>query len=109
MGLSFDVTRRKLVLGSQDSTTGWYGETWTETTIEMIVFDRTTTAFPLPAGAYIRLDALGICADPVAEGDQIKTGDGRIYKVKAIREVWFADSFVRRDCDLEELTLYKEG
>lgn len=105
--LSFDVSRRKLVLGEPDSLTGWYKKSYTESTIEMILFDRATTSIPLPLGAYIRLDALGITADPVEIGDEIKTGDGRVYEVEAIREVWAADSFVRRDCDLTLLPLHE--
>ena len=104
----FRVTRRQLILGSQNAITGWYAESWQESTIEMIIFDRSTTTFNLPPGAYVRLDALGCCADPVEVGDQIKTLDGRYFEVKAIKEVWsHGDNFVRRDCDLTLLPLHE--
>lgn len=109
MTLSFNVTRRKLVLGTPDATTGWYTKSYTESTIEMIIFDRATSQFGLPAGTYIRLDAVGLTADPVEEGDQILTGPGVYYEVKGIKKHYLGDSFVRRDCDLERVLLYKEG
>lgn len=107
MVLTFNVTRRKLVLGTRDDTTGWYDVSYTESTIEMPVEDRGANALPLPAGTYVRLDALGMTADVVLEGDQIKTDDGRYYEVKTVREVWLADSFIRRDCDLTRLPLHE--
>lgn len=107
MPLSFNVTRRELELGTADSVTGWYARNWTESTIEMIIVDRGGTQIALPAGAYVRLDALGMSADPVVEGDEIETDDGRVYEVKAIKEVWGpGDNFVRRDCDMVKLPLH---
>lgn len=105
--VSFDVTRRKLVLGSQDSTTGWYDKSYTESTIEMPIEDRGTRVLLLPVGTYVRLDALGFTADVVEVGDEIKTDDGRYYEVKAVKKVYRGDSFVRRDCDLTLLRLHE--
>ena len=107
MVLDPEVTRRKLVLGSQNATTGWYDVTYVESTIEMLIYDRSTTTISLPVGAYVRLDALGCCADPVDVGDEIKTKDGRYYEVKAIQERWEMDNFIRRDCDLTLLPLHE--
>jgi len=105
--LSFDVTRRKLQLGSRDSVTGWYSKGFTTEAIEMIIVDRGTSQTPLPPGTYVKLDALGMTADPVVEGDEVDTEDGRRYEVKAIGEVWGpGDNFVRRDCDLTRLPLF---
>jgi len=107
MNLSFEVTRRKLQLGTRDSVTGWYARNFTESTIEMIIVDRGATQIRLPAGAYVRLDAWGGTADPVVEGDQIRTEAGKYYEVKAVKEVWGpGDNFVRRDCDLSSLPLH---
>lgn len=106
---AFDVTRRKLVLGSRDSTTGWRDVSYTDSTIEMVIADRSTTQINLPAGAYVRLDALGMTADVVLEGDQTKNVSNEYYEVKAIRKVKDPpDNFVRRDCDLVKLPLYRE-
>jgi len=78
-------------------------------TIEMLITDRSSRSTPLPSGTYIRLDALGMTADPVVIGDQIKDSAGRYYEVKAVRYVMGpGDNFVRRDCDLMLRPLYGE-
>jgi hypothetical protein len=106
MTLSFDVTRHKLVLGTRDSTTGWYDISYTESTIEAIIQDRGATTRYLPAGLYVKTDALMMTADPVLEGDKIEQSATRFYEVETVAEVMFLDSFVRRDCDLTLLPLH---
>jgi hypothetical protein len=86
--------------------TGWRKVNWTESTIEMLIFDRTTGVTNLPAGAYIRTDALGMTADPCKEGDQVFCHNS-YYEVEGVKEVYDLDSFVRRDCDLAKLPLYQ--
>lgn len=107
MTLSFLVTRRKLQLGSRDSTTGWYDKAYAESTVDMIVVPRGATNMPLPAGVYVRLDAVGLTADPVDEGDEIKTDAGVYYEVKGVKLHYFADSFMYRECDLTRLALHE--
>jgi hypothetical protein len=109
MVLSFDVTRRKLALGSANATTGWYVKSYTESTIEMIIFPRAAQKLAVDAGVYVRLDAVGLTADPVEEGDQIEDANSVIYEVKTVKPHYFGDSFMWRECDLEELKLYQEG
>ena len=97
---SLDVTHRRLMLGSRDSTTGWYAKSYEEQTIEMIVVSRAATHMPLPPGVYVRLDAVGLTADPVYEGDEIKTASDQYYQVETVREHPIGDSFFFRECDL---------
>jgi len=103
----FRVTRRKLVLGSADSTTGWYEPSYTESTIEMIVLPRGSQYLHLVPGVYVREDAVGLAADPVLVGDQIKTVGGVYYEVKTIKPWYFGDSFMYRECQLAELPLHE--
>ncbi len=97
---SLDVTHRRLMLGSRDSTTGWYDKSYEESTIEMIVISRSAAYMPLPPGVYVRLDAVGLTADTVAEGDEIKTATDQYYQVETVREHYLGDSFFFRECDL---------
>jgi len=106
VSLNFDVTRRKLQLGTRNSTTGWYDKNYAESTIEMIIQTRGATHFPLPAGVYVRLDAVGLSVDPVEINDEIKTSSDVYYEVKGVKPHWWADSFIYRECDLTELPLH---
>lgn len=107
MTLSFNVTRRKLTLGSRDDTTGWYAKGFSESTIEMIVIPRAAANLAVQAGVYVRLDAVGLSCDGVEIGDEIKTDAGVYYEVKTVKEHWFADSFMYRECDLVELPFHE--
>jgi len=107
MTLTFDVSHHKLVLGTRDSTTGWYTISYEEpVTIQAIIQDRGATTRYLPAGVYVKQDALMMTADPVWIGDKIEQSPTRFYEVKTVAEVMFLDSFVRRDCDLTLLPLH---
>ncbi len=99
---SLNVTRRRLQLGSQDSTTGWYSPFYEETTIEMAIRESGSHPRDLLPGSYVRTDALGYTADVVEEGDEIISGASKYFEVKAVRELYSVggDSFSHRECDL---------
>jgi len=97
---STDVTRKRLMLGSRDSTTGWYAKQYEDIDIEAVIIPRAATYMALQAGLYVRLDALAITADPLAEGDKLKTATGQYYEVETVQEHYLGDSFWFRECDL---------
>jgi len=103
---SHDLTLRKLSLGARDSTTGWRAKSYTESTIEGIFTTRAAGYVALPAGTYVKLDALLLTADGVAEGDEIQHSDGEYYEVKTVKPHPFGDSFWFRECDLTHLPLH---
>lgn len=107
MSLSFDVTRRRLQLGSRDSVTGWYEKHYSESTIEMIFDQGAATVMKLAGGAYVRVDKIGRTADPVEEWDEIKTQAGRYFEVHAVERVYGpADNFMWRQCGLVYLPMH---
>jgi len=103
LSLNFEVTRRKLQLGTRDAVTGWYDKAHAESTQEMIVVPRGATSTALPAGVYVKLDAVGLTADPFEEGDEVNNDMGEYYEVKTILEHFLADSFWFRECQLTRL------
>lgn len=106
MALSFDVTRRKLVLGARDDTTGWYTKSYAESTIELVVVPKGANSLALKTGVYARLDAVGLTQDVVFVGDEIETSASVFYEVKTVKPRWVGDSFSHRVCDLTELPLH---
>lgn len=106
MTVSFEVTRRELVLGSRDSETGWREPSYSETTIEMIIVPRGARHLALLAGAYPVLDAVGLTADLVSVGDQILDGNSEYWDVESIEPVYWGDSFVYRRCHLRHMVLH---
>jgi hypothetical protein len=102
---SVDVTRKRLMLGTRDSTTGWYTKSFEETAIKMPIIEQGSTRSNLTAGYYVRTDALGLTVDVVAEGDEILSAAGKLFEVKAVREIYSVggDSFSHRECDLTRL------
>jgi hypothetical protein len=99
---SVNVTRKRLMLGSQDSTTGWYTKRYEDSTIKMPIQERGSSLSMLPAGTYVRTAALGLTADVVEVGDRIVTNAGKYWEVDAVREIYSlgGGSFSRRECDL---------
>lgn len=105
--VSFNVTRRAPTLGSRDSWNGWRTISWSETTKEMIIIPRGATQLAMVAGVYPRLDAVGITADAFEEGDQVKDSVNDYWDIETIREVYWGDSFVSRECDLVKSVMYQ--
>jgi hypothetical protein len=107
MTLNFDVTRRKLQLGTRDPTTGWYDKNYAESTIDMVFQKGNATVMNLPGGAYVRVDKIGMTLNPVEQSDEIKTQANRYYEVKAVEPVYApADNFLYRDCGLVYLPMH---
>lgn len=98
--LNLEVTRRRLRLGTADSTTGWYAKSWNTSTIEMLIIPRAARELAMAAGVAVRTDAMGLTCDGVLHGDEILTSAGVYYEVKGIRDHWVADSFMYREVDL---------
>lgn len=100
---SLDVTRYILQLGSRDSTTGWYTPSYAEETIQGIIQQKGATRMPLPPGVYVKLDGVGVTADPAVEGDKLKPLSGQYYEVSTVQEHYIGDSFYFRECQLSLL------
>jgi hypothetical protein len=103
---SFTLTRRELSLGDADATTGWYAETYSDTSIEGLLVQKEAIPRQMELGVYVKHDATLLTADPVVEGDQVKKNDD-YYRVLTVTEQMIADSFDHRVCDLEKLSLWK--
>lgn len=97
---------RKLQLGVRDSITGWYNRYWApDFIIEMLILSRGVSNYILPAGTYVRLDAVGVTADEIRIGDEVEQ-EATHYEVKAIEDHKVANSFSHRDCHLTKLPLH---
>jgi len=103
MTLSFDVTRRKLQLGSRDSTTGLYDKSYVETSIDMPIVSAEAAKKLLPVGSQVVFDRVGFTQDVVVEGDEIVTAADVYYLVQTVKLHWIGDSFVYRECQLSVL------
>lgn len=101
-----DVTKRALQLGSRDSVTGWYAKNYNESIIEMVLIPKSNIKLQAQAGSYTSEDMLGMTADPLEVGDEIKLPSGFYYEVEKVQHVRFGDSFSHRICDLRELPLH---
>ena len=107
-GANYEVTRRQLCLGSTDVTTGWYAETYIESIIEMVIQVKGSHFLELPGGTWVELDALGLTADVVVEGDEIKQAVGDIYyKVERVELIYApGDNFHHRNCHLSNMRVH---
>lgn len=105
---SQDVTRRKLVLGARDSTTGHRAKTFpVEDTVKAVHIPRGSSQLALKAGTYVRSDALEIVCAGFFEGDEVQTNDGKYWEVKAVRDFDITqDNFSHRELDLTYLPLH---
>ena len=108
MGLSAEVTRRKLVLGSQDTITGWFAPSYTEEDIDMVILPSGSQYLRMLPGADVRFDAVGRTADPILPGDQIRA-NGIYYTIKEVKPWYILNSFAYRDAQLAELSTYEAG
>lgn len=106
MTLSFDVTRRALSLGSQDSVTGWYTKSFSESTIEMIIVPRSAASLMVGMGLYPKYALSGFTNDVVVVGDEIKDGQNVYYEVKTNEDYYMGDSFIYRECELTKLPIH---
>jgi hypothetical protein len=109
MPLSFDVTRRALSLGSQDSVTGWYAKSFAETTIEVIFRSRGQfIQLATGMGGYAKHDLSGFTQDPMVEGDVIVDDTNMPFEVKSIDDYAgkLGNTFIFRECELAKLPLY---
>lgn len=106
MTLNFNVTRRALSLGSQDSVTGWYSKSFTDTTIEVIILPKGATFMALGMGFYAKYNLTGYTQDVVLEGDEIKDAANNYYEVKTIQENYVGDTFLFRELELTKLPMH---
>jgi hypothetical protein len=100
IGASFAVTLKTLSLGTANSTTGHYLETYSEgTTIEMLIVTRATQNTLIGIGCYVRRDALGFTRSVVAVGDAVVQGS-LVYFISAVRPHAVGDALVTYEVDL---------
>lgn len=104
---SLEVTRRKLVLGSEDSTTGWFKKTYVNSTIDILMPSESAVSRLLSVGTYVDLTKTGFTQDVVEGGDQIETQAHVFYEVKTVIEKFVGDSFSHRVCTLKHIPLYE--
>jgi hypothetical protein len=103
---SADVTRRELVLGSQDSITGWYAPTYNETTIPVIIRPRGSSLTIGGFGYYAKYPETIFIADVIYEGDQIVDAQGATYLIRLAEQEWALNNFVGYVCDAERLPMH---
>jgi hypothetical protein len=107
MTLSFLVTRRELSLGAQDSVTGWYAKTFTETASydKIVIVPKGFNLSALGVGSYAKYTTTGIICAPLFEDDEIIAG-GKYYEVASVEDVDYADSHLWYMCELHELQMH---
>ena len=101
-----DVTRRALVLGARDATTGWRSKNYTETPIEMIIKSATARNLAITPGVYVKLDTTSSTISLIEPGDEVKTLGGQYFEVKTVKPHWLGDKLVKHECDLTLLPLH---
>lgn len=100
-GANTNVTRKNLVLGSQDSEIGWYAKYYADTTIKMVILPRGRKEHELPAGRTVALKFAGFTASQVLEGDLIVDCGERIYYVASVTPHCVGDIITHYELDLE--------
>jgi hypothetical protein len=106
MGLSFDVTRRALTLGSADSTTGWYAKTFSTSTIEMVIVPRSMQRLAFSAGVYPKYEVSAFHLDPVSEGDEIVDSASNYYEVETTEPHYLGDSLYYYETQLTKIPMH---
>jgi len=107
MGLNFSVTRRALSLGSQDSTTGWYAKTFSETTSEkMVILNKGFGLVGLPIGVYAKYVLSGFSTDPFDEGDEVKDAANNYYEIISVEPIYIGDSLYCYQYELHKLPIH---
>lgn len=109
-GISCNVTRRYLYLGSRDSTTGWYSKNYdVEITVKGAFIPRAASHLATMAGTYVKLDAILFTVDVLKEDEEIETESGVFYEVKTVKLHYAVggDSFSHRECGLTLLPLHE--
>jgi len=107
--LNLQVTRRQLsVTETRDSITGWRQVSFAEDTIKMYIETHGVAASQLPAGVYVREDAVGISYDYLDVCDQIVTSTDVYFEVESRQDHWLANSFLYHEYQLHELPLRQE-
>ena len=106
---SADVTRRQLVLGSRDSTTGWRIPDYTETTIECLEYSRGAHTSLQGVGFYAAEDKMFLTADPVNEYDMLEPRTSEYFLVKTVKEHFAPtpDNFFCRELQCSALPLWQ--
>lgn len=105
---SANLTRRALSLGNQDSTTGWYSPTYTETTIKGLIQPAGAVIAELPVGNYARYPHTLFTTYTVAVGDEIKDAFTDCYVVRSVDKWVYLDQFSHYQCQLEKRSPYAQ-
>lgn len=99
-GADADVTLRSLILGAQDSETGWFGAAYSDSTIKMIILSRGRKEYELPTGHCFWINFAGFTASQVLEGDLIVDADDRVYHVISVTPHCVGDLTIHYECEL---------
>jgi hypothetical protein len=101
---NFDVTRRELVLGAQNITTGWYEPTYNASTIKMGIFPKGFNINPnLEGGRYARYNLTGLACAVLKEGDQIQNVFRDYFTILSLEPFEVGDTFSHYMCELEKI------
>lgn len=111
LGVSLNVTKYAVSLGSANATTGLYAISYDGgSTIEMPIFTLASQKMLTGMGLYVKTDALGLTSSSVALFDKIKltiSGTDYYYRVVAIRPHPWGDSIAFYEVDLQYLELHE--
>jgi hypothetical protein len=107
MTLSFLVTRRALALGAQDTVTGWYAKTYTETADydKIVIVPKGYSLANFGIGTYAKYTTTGIICAPLFEDDEI-IANARYYRVGSVEPVTIGDSHAFYMCELQEAKMH---
>lgn len=106
MGISCELTRRRLTLGDRDSVTGWRAKEWTDKTVEGVIISRGARAITTEVGSYSVETADFYTCDGVEVGDELVTEDGTYYEVTSIMPHREGDSFLYRTCHIQSMPMH---
>lgn len=103
LGVSdFNVTLHKLSLGAQDADTGLPAKSYSDSTIELLIVSKDSTALRTALGVNISFDAVGFTTSYVRAYDKVTAASGLKYTVSNVHPVLDGQSLVYYKVDLQE-------
>jgi len=82
-----DYTLQSISFGAADTYTGWYAETYSDSTVYGCFSQRGQSRVQTPAGYYGRYDYVLVTADAVVEADRLQDVGGNTYKIELVQKV----------------------
>jgi hypothetical protein len=105
--VSYEVTWRDVTYGTQNTITGWYSRTYTESTVDMVFLRELPTRFPLPAGVEVRGEIPVAHIQPMEPTDEIKRSV-TYYEVVSTSPVKLGNSLICYMSQLHELPYHTD-